>query len=210
MEARLKSSNRKYTKNRIELYEVRKIRRKGRLSRYTTKLRKNVTHYRKGRPVRPTPKIENSTEFKAMVKWFFEPLTSSPEFNGYDLSIADRISYIMHEKTRDIVLAVADRDFKMPGKFWDSRDGSQRWPTVSEAKIREGTPLFVRIDDTMPERIDIQVGNSYPEDLCFALTKSEYTSIVLNIKEVEGCNYKLNPPGSTEPYSPSISRRRAR
>lgn len=141
-----------------------------------------------GRPLKLFPSYKNSQEAQKIYKWFLKKLMNHipVEFN-----FERRLEILFLATQRRIVTAyITNHIEKMPGLIIQE-DGQFRWPLVSEAKFQQGTPIFVRIDSKMPDRIDIEKA-SHP-GLIFTLTNSEYTSIMSNIGEITGCNELLDP-----------------
>lgn len=177
---------------------VTEIRRKGKLTKYKprvreAKLRSIVERRKQGRPSYFFPMDRDSQDFKAIQKLFIEPIIRCPDWSE-DISIKDRLDIIFCVNTRDIVPAIVLTDIMMPGRVIDLEKSTIfRPPTTSEASFPKGTPIFVRLDDTMPDRIDIE--NCEKPDLMFSLTRAEYKSIIYKIEELDGCDYRLDPPG---------------
>lgn len=142
---------------------------------------------RKGRPPKVLPSIRYSEEFKQIVDYFINPLIKEMSHSSKE----DAVLELLSVKYRDIVLAVADVSFTMTGMVWDTTSTDQRMPTIVESKIHQGTTLLVRLDERMPERIDIERPD---KNIIFSLTNSEYSLIYKYIKEVTGCDIRLEPP----------------
>lgn len=141
-----------------------------------------------GRPLKLFPAYKNSHDAQKIYKWFLKKLM---EHIPIEFSLERRVEILFLARQRRIVTAyVTGHIEKMPGIVLQE-DGQFRWPLVSEAKFQQGTPIFVRIDSKMPDRIDIEKA-SIP-GLIFTLTKNEYYSILSNIGEVTGCNEILDP-----------------
>lgn len=171
---------------------ITKIRRNGRLLKYRNPNMKSPWKFYKMFPTN-----RNSPEFRMILKYFIEPLAADPTFQTIDaetgavndLPLKEKLDIIFCAKTRDIIPAVFMETVKMPGKVWNPNDGTFRWPTTSEAKFQKGTPVFIRIDETMPDRIDIE--HAHKEDLIFSLTRVEYQSILDHIREYCGKQRRL-------------------
>lgn len=179
---------------------VTEIRRKGKIAKYKprvkgSKLEVIKKRRRRGGQAFFMPLEGQSQAFKKIQKHFIEPIVRSSLWSE-NMSIKDRLEVLFNTNTRDIVPAIVTQDFKMPGVVLDPKATTltrTRPPLVSEAHFPKGTPIFVRIDDNMPDRIDIE--NCETEDLMFSLTKLEYKSIINKIEELDGCDYRLDPPG---------------
>lgn len=177
---------------------VTEIRRKGKLAKYRPRIKEDTLTLIKarrklGRPAFFFPPDRYSKEFKLIQKYFIEPMVRCRDFSE-NMSIKDRLDVIFNVHTRDIVPAIVTEDFQMPGRVLDTELVTKyRPPLVSEAHFPRGTPIFVRLDDNMPDRIDIE--NAETEDLMFSLNRLEYKSIIFKIEELDGCDYRLDPPG---------------
>lgn len=177
---------------------VTEIRRKGKLAKYkprqkSTKAKLIAERRKQGRQAYFFPMDRESQDFKAIQKLFIEPIIRYTDWSE-KLSLKDRIDIIFNVYTRDIVPAIVVDDFVMPGLVVDvERSVINRPPTTSEANFPKGTPVFVRIDDNMPDRIDIE--NCETPDLMFSLTRAQYKSIIHKLEELDGCDYRLDPPG---------------
>jgi hypothetical protein len=164
--------------------EVRAIRKQKRLAKFHLKNKS-----KKG-PKVALPSAKESPVFNKFVKWFVEPLFSKGHFPS--LPATEKLDILFNTHTRDIVPAVVCKYIKMPGNVWTEDGGLFRPPTVSEANFPVGTPVFVRIDDMMPNRIDIE--SCEKPGLVFWLTSDQYKTIIDSLKEILGCNYRLDPP----------------
>lgn len=141
-----------------------------------------------GRPVKLFPDYKKSKEAQKIYKWFLEKLMNHIPS---ELSLERRLEILFLAQQRRIATAyVVTHIEKMPGLVIQE-DGQFRWPLVLEAKFQQGTPIFVRMDSKMPDRIDIEKA-SVP-GLMFSLTRAEYLSILPNIGEITGCNNLLDP-----------------
>jgi hypothetical protein len=178
------------------LEEIDWIRRKNRIAKYRPHRRPQDKYmHRKskvaGKPLHMFPSLRESVEFKKIVKYFIEPLMDQPSMKN--LSLEERLDLIFCVSTRDIVPAVLIEEIpRMPGLV-AQLDGVRRPPTVSEAKFPKGCPVFVRIDDK--NKLKVEIENCEKPDLLFELTIVEYKSIINKLREIEGCNYRLDPPG---------------
>lgn len=202
-EGRLRRRKQSFAENRLDIYqEHNKVRRKRRKAKLYVHANSKARKKRLENRVRKKrddgqcsttllPLVRNSPEFRDIVKYFIEPLADATCLSGF--SMQRKLDIIFGSEHRDVVPAVAIARFVMPGAVWNSEDGSFRAPTTSEANIPVGAPLFIRIDDRMPERIDIQVLEK--EELIFSLNSVEYKSIIQNFREINGCHYRLDPPG---------------
>lgn len=165
--------------------EVRMIRKQKRLAKF---------HLKKGKVKKESkialPSSKESPAFNKIVKWFVEPLFKKDHLPT--LPITEKLDILFNTHTRDIVPAVVCKYIKMPGNVWTEDGGTLRPPTVSEANFPIGTPVFVRIDDLMPNRIDIE--SCEKPGLVFWLTSDQYKTIIDSLREVLGCNYRLDPP----------------
>jgi hypothetical protein len=145
-----------------------------------------------GRPKNILPSYRTSWEFQTIFRDFllpfFDALTP-------DLPLKDKAELLFCSSTRDVVLAVLTKNTDMPGRLWNTGEGTYRPATVLERKFLAGTPVYVRLDDTMPDRVDIECGAT-PEFI-FSLTKVEYLSIVGVLEEVNKCNHRLLPADAT-------------
>lgn len=130
------------------------------------------------------PPPSRSKEYRKMMDLFFGPLFNLPSLDR--LSMEERKELIFGTKHRDIIGVVSVDNFKMPGMVVNV--GEWRTPTFREQNISTGTLLLVRIDERMPDRIDIEI---LDKDLVFHLTYYEYKSIRHFLKELCGCNEKL-------------------
>jgi hypothetical protein len=70
-------------------------------------------------------------------------------------------------------------------------DGTFRPPTIREANFSKGSPIYIRMDSTMRDRIDIEKAQ-FP-GIVFSLTRAEYYGILHNIEEITKCNNLLDP-----------------
>lgn len=141
-----------------------------------------------GRPLKLFPAYKRSQEAQKIYKWFLKKLM---EHIPQEFNLERRLEILFLANQRRIVTAyVVTHIEKMPGIVLQE-DGQFRWPLILEAKFQQGTPIFVRIDSKMPDRIDIEKASQ--PGLLFTLTKNEYLSILSNIGEVTGCNELLDP-----------------
>lgn len=187
---------------------VTEIRRKGRLAKYKpklspTKIESIQYNKRNGRPASFLPMPRESEAFNRIQKYFIEPLIRSPHWSE-EITLKERLEIIFNVNSRDIVPAICREDIKMPGKVLDTdRASKYREPINKENIFAKGTPIFVRIDDNMPDRIDVE--NCETEDLMFSLTRAEYKTILYKIEELDGCDYRLDPPGEVRNEDGSFS-----
>lgn len=141
-----------------------------------------------GRPPKIFPRYTYSPEAKNLYNWFFKKLM---EHISPDLAFLRRLDILFLANQRRVVMAYCVNDIKcMPGMLIQE-DQTFRPPTVREAKFTRGAPLFIRMDSTMPDRIDIEKAQ-FP-GIVFCLTSSEYASIVHNLEEITRCNNLLDP-----------------
>lgn len=151
-----------------------------------------------GRPQNLIPNRRTSKEYRNLMAYFIMPLVNAMDL-GDDptekMSFQDRIAFLLGEKHRDIVMAVATQDFKVQGLYWrDETPGDMIPPETINARILRGAPLMVRIDERMPDRIDIERCD-VEEPAVYTLTRLQYTNILPFLKEITGCNERLDPPG---------------
>lgn len=148
-----------------------------------------------GRPAHMLPLYNNSKNYSELMRFFVMPLVNALDLGddpNEKMSFQERIQFIFGAKHRDIVMAVAKVDFKMPGKVWfEDNPGDMVEPTTLQTRVLKGTPLMVRLDERSPDRIDIE---RCDDSIVFSLTRAEYASIVDNLQEITGCNRLLNPP----------------
>lgn len=180
--------------------EIKQIRRKKRIAKYRPhhkaepRGKLNLAKKQEGRPLLLFPSIKNSPEFRNILKWFIMPLIDLQQF--YEIPIEQRLDVIFCTATRDIVPAVCIDEVRMPGQV-KLEDGSFRFPTTSEAKFAKGCPVFVRIDDTIKEFVEVE--SCEKPGLLFQLSALEYKACVRSkLREIEGCNYRLDPPGQLQ------------
>lgn len=196
MRKRFTSQTKLYKKQFHE--RVTEIRRKGKLAKYKPRVKDETLQAikkrrKQGRPPFFFPQDRESKDFKLIQKYFIEPLVRLQDW-AENMSIKDRLDIIFNVHTRDIVPAIVTEDLIMPGLVLDTERLVKFRPPINvENKFPKGTPIFVRLDDTMPDRIDIE--NCETPDLMFSLTRAEYKSIIDKIEELDGCDYRLDPPG---------------
>lgn len=172
---------------------------------------------RNGRPRNMVEVGRVSPFFKNILRYFIEPLVRSMDLGEEPddkMNYGERISFLMGASYRDVVMAVAIEPFQMPGRKWGDVDGENPSDLIPggpmDTRILKGTPLMVRIDERMPNRIDIERcddskivgidknGNPVRErqpTRIFSLTNSEYKTIYTKLKEIAGLNERLVPPG---------------
>jgi len=151
----------------------------------------------KARRRKVLPSTRNSPEFIKLVKFIFGPIVATMN----DGTLETSINKIFSVKYRDVILGVASSDFTMPGLVWGLNSGDMRFPLTSESKIKKGIPLIVRIDEAMPDRIDIERAD---KNIVFSLTNQEYSLIYKHINEVYGCDTRLEPPKTTISHKTSL------
>jgi hypothetical protein len=134
------------------------------------------------------PDYRSSPAARMINRYFIEPILDA--IAGEDVLLQDKLDLLFSTQTRDIVMALTTEDVKMPGVLWNPDDNTIRVPLTREASFPRGTPLFIRIDDTMPNRIDIE--NAEVPDLIFQLTREEYLGILPKLTEITGCNHRLH------------------
>lgn len=117
------------------------------------------------------PWFPPSEFFSAIKDLFIYPLLIIEEWGEMDFQ--ERLEYILHRKGRDVLFAKAKIEFNIRGRVWCA--GEYRQPLTHERHVLPGTPLIIRTDETMPERIDIE--RTDKEDLFFSLTSVEYKHI---------------------------------
>lgn len=194
---------RKYLQVEKELEFIRRDKRIARISLEERKYDSNkdrirardqrATRIRHGSSLSIMPPIDQSPELSDIVTWFILPWFTKEHLPT--LTLKEQLALFFNVTSRDVVMAAVVKAIpKMPGYIID-KDGTRRPPINEEAHFPRGTPLFVRIDDNMPDRIDIE--NAEKPDLVFHLTKDQYKTILDSIKEITGCNYKLDPPQET-------------
>ena len=155
--------------------------------------------YAKGRPHNMMPRRTAGKVFKELLRYFFIPLVNAMDL-GDDpsdkMGFAERIAFIFGAAHRDVVLAVATQEFKMPGLMWhEENPGEMITCGPVESRILVGTTLMVRLDERMPDRIDVERCDE-KHGTVFTLTKPQYETIYKYLREVAGCNERLMPPGT--------------
>ena len=149
-----------------------------------------------GRPKAFLPR-KSSKAYEALLRYFFVPLVNALELGdepNEKMSFSDRINFIFGSSHRDVVLAIATVNFTMPGVMWVQDQVTELLaPGPMDARILVGTTLAVRIDERTPDRIDIERCDS-EKGVTFTLTKSQYLVIYKYMREVAGCNERLDPP----------------
>lgn len=140
-----------------------------------------------GRPPKIFPIFSRSPEAKKIYKWFFKKLMNHISTS---FEFMRRLEILFLANQRRVVLAYCVHEVKMPGLVI-LEDGTFRYPTVREAFFSIGSPVFIRMDSTMPDRIDIEKAQ-FP-GLVFCLTRAEYYGILHNIEEITKCSKLLDP-----------------
>jgi hypothetical protein len=156
-----------------------------------------------GRPHNLLPNTRTSKSFRDLMRYFFIPLMNGIEDSANDINtgslaaahqslIADKLALIFGTHYRDIVMAAAIEDFTMLGKQWRTPDqpNDQVPPELMAAKVLKGTPLMIRIDTRMPDRIDVERCDSV-DGIVFTLTKVQYQHILPHISEITKANHRL-------------------
>jgi hypothetical protein len=151
----------------------------------------------RGRPRGLIPTLNSSYSFRQLLRYFIAPLVNAMDLGSdpdQKMTLEERVAFLFGTKHREILMAVAAVDFKMPGLVWvDENPADMAYPSVRQAQISKGTPLMIRMDEMMPERIDIEICNT-TQGTMFSLTNAEYRSILANLTEIAGNNVKLMPP----------------
>ena len=141
-----------------------------------------------GRPPNIFPRFSKSPEAKKLYKWFFKKLMSHIPT---ELEFMRRLEILFLSNQRRVTMAYCVNEInKMPGLLIQE-DGTFRPPTTREQKFSKGSPIFIRMDSTMPNRIDIEKAQ-FP-GIVFVLTSIEYNSILHNLEEITRCNKLLDP-----------------
>ncbi len=179
-------------KSAVEVSEVRNNARRLRPAKVLVERRAG-----RGRPKHFLSRSDNKT-FSKLLKYFFVPLVNALDLGddpSEKMSFADRITFIFGANHRDVIMAIATQNFIMPGVMWlEDNPAELVNGGPLDTRILKGTTLMVRIDERMPDRIDIERCDT-KEGLTFLLTRAQYESIYKHMKEVAGCNERLTPPG---------------
>ena len=144
--------------------------------------------------------VDPSYEQNAIKRLFISPLIkylmqASERYNlagitstqATDKPLKECLETIFGTMYRDIVPARATKSFAMPGLMWgDAGLVDAAKPTTDQAHIRVEAALFVRIDERMPNRIDIELAVG-EHGRMFTLSNVEYRSIRPYLKELERC-----------------------
>lgn len=140
-----------------------------------------------GRPPNIFPIFSRSPEAKKLYKWFFKKLI---DHIPKEIDFMRRLEILFLSNQRRVALAYCVNEVKMPGLLIQE-DGTFRPPTTREQSFSRGSPIFIRLDATMPDRIDIEKAQ-FP-GIVFVLTRAEYYGILHNLEEITKCSKLLDP-----------------
>jgi hypothetical protein len=73
-----------------------------------------------------------------------------------ETSLDQGLRRFFHVDTRHIYFAKAKRPFKIPGKMWIGEVPLVMRVSAGRRYVKRGEGMVVRIDDTMPDRVDIE------------------------------------------------------
>jgi hypothetical protein len=186
----------KYLPGDVEVVAIRNSSNRVRAAKVLTEKAK---YNGRGRPKNMLSSIQSDKTFSKLLRYFFVPLVNALELGdepNEKMTFGQRIGFIFGAEHRDVVMAVAVEEFKMPGQKWVGESFNSLGPSGPlDSRILQGTPMMVRIDERMPGRIDIELCDDRTGTV-FTLTFAEYQTIYVKLKEVSGCNERLMPPGT--------------
>lgn len=116
-----------------------------------------------------------------MRKWFIGPILENAI---YTCSTVDFVAeYIFNVPTRHLDFYVVKRSFIMPGDWRYLANATLR--TGGAREMVQGDVLLVRLDETMPDRIDVEPVKRKGKELdVFSLNRFEFNSIQKKIEKV--------------------------
>ncbi len=123
-------------------------------------------------------KWEYGPEVRAIFEWFIKPFGDHFTPGLDERGLEANLEAFFNTRTRSVDLYRATCDFVMPGKI------QHEHPTiyVSGTKnrgIKLGDGVVVRVDDTMPDRIDAEWN-----EVVFLLNAAEWTTVKEKLKFV--------------------------
>lgn len=183
-----------------------KAKEKGRIKVQYPQIKKYV---KLGQQPKWYPRVAESKEFALFLEIFLKHIFNKPYMAG--LNYEEKLEVFFGTKVRDIVPCYALMDFKINGLL--QLPGEMRPPLISEQTIPFGTPLFVRIDERTPDRVDVQpFMPGFPEDAFFNLTAIEFKVILPAIgvigndhKRLTGKKFTRKARVDAKNYKPSSS-----
>jgi len=148
-----------------------------------------------------TSKLGATSEQTALRELFLEPLINYiraavdrqllagiTATDASNTTLKDCLHIIFGVKYRDIVPCRALNAFKMLGLAWgDAGILDATRPDARQASVKKGAAMFVRIDERMPNRIDIElIHKGKHNSTMFTLTNEEYRQILPDLKAIDG------------------------
>jgi hypothetical protein len=117
-------------------------------------------------------------EIKSIYRKFIEPLIPHINVGDNESSIRKAIHTFFQPDTRRVYFGKAKAKFRIPGKKWGFGP-MELVPGVGRRHTAVGDPMIVRLDETMPLRVEIE----YKEQI-FVMTRPEYDSIEEHIEVI--------------------------
>lgn len=133
-------------------------------------------------PKKPRPEPHTQGMMGQIYTWFIGPLICNHK--PHQMEIDAFMEQLFDFKNRDITRYVAKNDFVLPGLYYSAP--LMKVQGVGYRDVKAGTELYVRKDARSPNTIDVEFfGGQGGKDQVFALDKSQWECVLLNLEEAE-------------------------